>query len=136
MEAGANSIFQWVLSMNAATWTLLVLTVAGLAVAWRAQTRDDFDFARMLLDSNGKPSATRMGTFVCLAVSTYVLILAFINAKDNVTTNVLYMFGIYLAVWSGAKVIERAIDAWVSIKGGNPLPPAPQVQTPPTAEDK
>lgn len=62
----------------------------------------------MLRDDDGKPSAFRLAIFVCLAVSTWVIM--YIVLKTNTIDTWIYVT--YIAIWSGAKVAETALIAY------------------------
>lgn len=106
-----------------AAFVLILLLILALFIAWRAQGRDDFDFADMLRDSSGKTSVARVGALVCLSISSWYVI--YVTIKSNtVSDNVLWSFGLYMGVWSGTKVAERFIDAWLS-RGGSVVTQVP-----------
>lgn len=92
---------------------LIIILVLGLWVLWKTQqdVNNDFNFEDMLRDDCGKPSAYRLAIFVCLAVSTWVLMYSTIAAHGNLDT---WMFAWYIAVWSGAKVAEKGIEAYAA----------------------
>jgi len=69
---------------------------------------NNFQFEDMLRDDAGKPSAFRLAIFVSLAVSTWVIM--YIVLKTNTLDT--WMFVAYLAIWSGAKVAETALNAY------------------------
>lgn len=69
----------------------------------------------MLRDDDGKPSAFRLAVFVCLAVQTWVIM--YIVLKSNALDT--WMFVTYVAIWSGAKVAETALNAYAG-KGRSP----------------
>ena len=94
---------------------LLLLLFMGAWILWKVQQNPDngFKFEEMLRGDNGKPSAFRLAIFVSLAVSTWVMM--FIVLKTNTIDT--WIFAIYLAIWSGAKVAESAIDAYAASKG-------------------
>lgn len=97
---------------------LIALLILGAFVMWAAQSKHDFDFAGMLTDDNGKPSAMRLGVFVCLAASTWVLIKVTMTIKDE---DKLFNFYIaYVAIWSGAKIVEKLLDVLLAKFGGKP----------------
>lgn len=112
---------------------LLLIFLLGLYVLWKTQSADnDFDFSDMLRDDNGKPSSSRLAVFVCLAVSTWAIMYMLVTTKGIIDT---WIFVSYVAIWSGAKVAERGIDAYLNKNGlpnGNggvaptPLTPAPR----------
>lgn len=96
----------WLKPANA---MLAVTLLAAAFVMIRAQSRADFDFAEMLKDENGKPSAFRLLVFGAFAASTWVLMLY--GVADKMTD---WMWWAYLAAWSGSAVLAKAVDAWKS----------------------
>lgn len=90
---------------------MLVLMFMGAYVLHRTQAnpQNKFDFADMLRDDNGKPSAFRLGIFVCMALSTWYIMYATIKAKGVIDT---YQILGYMAIWSGAKIVETALNIW------------------------
>jgi hypothetical protein len=111
---------------------LMLIFLLGLYVLWKTQNADnDFDFSDMLRDDSGKPSSSRLAVFVCLAVSTWSIMYMLVTTKGVIDT---WIFVAYVAIWSGAKVAERGIDAYLNKTGlpnGNggvvPVPmPAPR----------
>lgn len=94
---------------------LIAIMVMGAYVMWMVQTNKDnnFDFSEMLRGETGKPSAFRLAIFVSLAVQTWVIM--YIVLKGGTIDP--WIYTIYLAVWSGAKVAESAIDAYAASKG-------------------
>ncbi len=94
---------------------LIVIMVMGGWVLWRVQSNkaNNFDFSEMLRGDTGKPSAFRLAIFISLAVSTWVIM--YIVLKGGTIDP--WIYTIYLAVWSGAKVAESAIDAYAASKG-------------------
>lgn len=104
---------------------LLVITLMGGFVMYKTQASktNNFDFADMLRDDSGKPSALRLAIFVCLAISSWaVMYLVIQNKAIDIWVIVLYML-----IWSGAKIAEKIVDAYMASKGdkGPSLPPAP-----------
>lgn len=101
--------------LDIATGILLLIMFLGGWVLWKVQSdkSNNFNFEEMLRGDNGKPSAFRLAIFVSLAVSTWVIM--YIVLKTNSLDN--WMFITYLAIWSGAKVAESAIDAYAASKG-------------------
>lgn len=84
----------------------LTLLCAGYVV-WKAQQRDDFDWAEMLKDETGKPSAFRILSFGAFGVTAWGLMLYIISEK---VTEWMWLY--FLLAWSGAAVLAKAIDAW------------------------
>jgi hypothetical protein len=99
----------WVAHMDVPSVTLLVIGLVGFYILWKVQRdpTNSFDFADMMRDDAGKPSAARLASFVCLAISTWGLMFMMMNKGIDDT---LYLG--YIALWSGTKVAEKAIDAW------------------------
>lgn len=97
---------------------LIALLVAGAFVIFKAQQKDNFDFAQMLTDDSGKPSAMRLAVFVCLAASTWALIKVVMTSNDPKESFNFYMA--YIAVWSGAKIVEKLLDVLLAKFGGKP----------------
>lgn len=113
-----------VLDLDFPAIILVVLLALGLFVLWRTQkTNDAFDFADMLRDDSGKPSSSRMAVFVCLAISTWALMYMIIVKKGDLDP---WIFISYIAIWSGAKVAEKGLDAYIGNVG---YPGAPKLTT-------
>lgn len=91
---------------------LILLLLAGAFVMWAAQRQPGFNFSSMLTDDNGKPSAMRLAVFVCIAASTWVLIKIVMTVQDEKSVFNFYMA--YMAVWSGAKIVEKMLDAMLA----------------------
>lgn len=102
--------------LDIATGILLLILLLGGWILWKVQsnTDNDFRFEEMLRDDDGKPSAFRLAIFVCLAVSTWVIM--YIVLKTNTIDT--WMFVTYVGIWSGAKVAETALNAYAG-KGRN-----------------
>lgn len=90
---------------------LLLVFLLGLYVLWKTHRRLDFDFSEMLRDEAGKPSSSRLAVFVCLAVSTWAIMYMLVTRKGLIDT---WIYISYVAIWSGAKVAERGIDAYLT----------------------
>lgn len=88
---------------------LILLLLAGAVVMHAAQKQPGFNFSDMLTDDSGKPSAMRFAVFVCIAASTWALIKVVMTATDSKEVFNFYMA--YMAVWSGAKIVEKMLDA-------------------------
>lgn len=106
------------LVLDVPTFVLVFLLVLGGAVLWSAQRRDDFDFAPMLCDETGKASALRLAIFICIAVSSWVVIKVTMNTTDP--DKAFNYFVVYTAVWSGAKIVEKLLDVLILKFGGKP----------------
>jgi hypothetical protein len=102
--------------INIPSIVLIALLVLGAVVMHLAQKKADFDFSEMLKDDNGKPSAMRLAIFVCLAASTWVLIKLAMTCAD--VDKLFNYFMAYLAVWSGAKIVEKLLDVLLAKFGG------------------
>ena len=102
---------------------LLAMLLAALYVMYKAQQRTDFDWADMLRDDAGKPSAFRLAIFVSLGVSSWLLIYVTMKIVGTSSTwvealNALFpWYAVYVAVFSGAKIAERIVEL-VGIKFG------------------
>jgi hypothetical protein len=94
-----------------------LIMILGFWVLWNTQKdpANNFDFTDMLRDENGKPSAYRLAIFVCLAVSTWAIMYMAIATEGRLDT---WIFVWYVGIWSGAKVAEKAIDAYISKSAG------------------
>ena len=103
--------------LDIATGILLLILFLGGWVLWKVQANrdNDFRFEEMLRDDDGKPSAFRLAIFVCLAVSTWVIM--YIVLKTNTLDT--WMFVTYVAIWSGAKVAETALNAYAGKRSSN-----------------
>ncbi len=90
---------------------LLMILLLGGWVLYKTQRDPDnnFNFEDMLRDEQGKPSSARLAVFICLAVSTWVVMYMTIATNGQIDT---WIFAWYIAVWSGAKVAEQAIVAY------------------------
>lgn len=102
-------MLEWIKTIDIATIVLMGIMGMGLWVLWKVQRNDnDFDFKDMLRDENGKPSAFRLAVFVALAVSTWIIMYIVLNTKSLDT----WMYVSYLAIWSGSKIAESAVQAY------------------------
>lgn len=72
-----------------------------------AQRGEGFDFRRMLVDDNEKPSMLRILGVGAWAFSSWVLMRDSISIQGADPT----VLGIYLAFWSGAPIAARFIEA-------------------------
>lgn len=101
---------------------LLLLLFACFAIVIRAQRRADFDWGDALRDDTGKVSAMRLGVLVCLVISSWVLVDLTLKYADKDPEKLLYFYLIYVAVWSGAKIVEKLLEAkfGASKNGGTP----------------
>lgn len=105
--------------LNTANLLLTVLLLSFVWIGVQASKKVGFDWSEMLKGADGKPSSLRLGILVSIAVSSWVLVYSFLN-KTNSSSDLVWLFGIYLAVWSGAKVAEKMVDGWVSVRSGRP----------------
>lgn len=104
-------LFQkWVAMVDFPAVILLMLTMMGGYVMYKTQKNpsNNFDFADMLRDEKGKPSALRLAIFVCLGISSWVVMYLVTTTKAIDTWIVLG----YMVIWSGAKVAEKLVDAY------------------------
>lgn len=102
--------------LDIATISLFVILSLGAWILWKVQKdpTNNFKFEDMLKDETGKPSAFRLAIFVSLATSTWIIM--YIVLKTN--TLDVWMFIVYLAIWSGAKIAETILIAYISSKNG------------------
>jgi hypothetical protein len=100
-------------TIDAPAASLLAMLAITIYVLFAAQRRGDFDWGQALKDDNGKVSALRLAIFAAIAVSSWLLIFVSMNViKSGQDLEQLYPFyATYLAIWSGAKVAEKALDA-------------------------
>ena len=94
------------------TLVLIALLVMGAIVMYLAQRQSDFNFADMLKDDNGKPSAMRLAVFVCLALSSWGLIKLTMTYQD--LDKIFNYYVVYISIWSGAKIVEKTIDLLIT----------------------
>lgn len=114
--------------VNMIDFPALVLLILLLVFAWvlnKTQKNPDneFDFADMLKDDQGKPSASRMAVFVCLALSSWAIMYLVINNKSRIDLTTIFIA--YMVIWSGQKVAEKFLDVWGRRGGVEPPAPAP-----------
>ena len=109
--------------------TILVFMLLGMALAMaKAQQRDDFDWTEAFRDEAGKITWTRAALLMSLAVSTWVLIYAYVNgmhasysADDlvKVLHELFWYFATYMAMWAmGPRFVEKLADAIIARWGG------------------
>lgn len=89
------------------TALLFVLLLFAFTIMLKAQKRKDFDWADMLKDDDGKVSSTRMFSFICLAVTSWIV--AYLTISDKLTEQ---YYWYYLVIWSGTAVALKMIDKW------------------------
>lgn len=111
---------KWLSMVDFPAVILLVMTLLGVYVLYQTQKSrsNNFDFADMLRDDAGKPSAFRLGIFVCLAISSWVIMYLVVQNK----TIDLWLIVFYMLIWSGAKIAEKIVDAYIATKGSTPPP--------------
>lgn len=116
----------WNLSMDFPGLVLVAVLLLMLWVLWRAHSADNgLNFAEMLQDESGKASSSRLAMFICLAISSWAIMYILLTRKGEIDT---WLFVCYVGIWSGAKVAEKAFDAYNASRGGLPSPvprPAP-----------
>ena len=99
----------WVVQhANVADIMLAVLLLGAAWVVWKAQRRDDFDFADMLRDdTTGKPTVLRLAIMGSFAVSSWVVM------HDTLANNLSdQQFWAYLGIWSGAAILRYIAEKW------------------------
>jgi amino acid permease len=106
---------KWLLMVDFPAVILLVMTLLGVYVLYQTQKSksNNFDFADMLRDDAGKPSAFRLAIFVCLAISSWVIMYIVVQTKGID----LWLIVFYMLIWSGAKIAEKIVDAYAASKG-------------------
>ncbi len=123
----------WNLNLDFPALVLIGIFLIVFWVLWRAHKAENgLNFAEMLQDDGGKASAGRLSAFVALAISSWGFMYILITRKGEIDT---WLFLGYVGIWSGAKVVERGVDAYlVSKSGGAIAPPRPMPRpTPPPA---
>ena len=105
-----STVLAWLATWDIATVIMIVILMLGGWVLFRVQhdKSNNFNFEDMLRDDNGKPSSFRLAIFVSLAVSTWIIM--YIVLKTNTLDTWMYIS--YLAIWSGAKIAEKAIEVY------------------------
>jgi hypothetical protein len=105
------TVSEWLMqNLDMPAMVLLMIFVLGLYVLFRTQKSNaTFDFADMLRDELGKPSAFRLAIFVCLAISSWAIMYMLVKAGGTIDP---WIYVAYITVWSGAKVAEKALDAY------------------------
>lgn len=89
------------------TLVLAVLLIGFCWSVWRVANRSDFDLASIYKDDTGKPSATRFALVGAWVASTWYFMQDMLDGVPDPQ-----IFWGYLVTWSGAKVLEKAIDKW------------------------
>lgn len=135
MNAAMEIFNKWLSMVDFPATMLLIMVLMGAYVMYKTQKdpHNDFDFADMLRDENGKPSAIRLAILPCLAISSWVIMYLVVQNKSID----LWLLVFYMCVWSGAKIAEKMVDAYVATRGVamSPLTPQqpPAVQVPVSA---
>lgn len=106
---------KWLLMVDFPAVILLVMTLLGAYVLYQTQKSksNNFDFADMLRDDAGKPSAFRLAIFVCLAISSWAIMYIVVQTKGID----LWLIVFYMLIWSGAKIADKIVDAYAASKG-------------------
>lgn len=93
--------------LDLAGFLLLAMLLMMAFLFVMAQRDPEFDFRRMLLDDNGKPSVLRGLSVGAWAFSSWVLM------RDAISLNGAdaQIFVIYLAFWSGAPIAAKFVEA-------------------------
>lgn len=102
----------------------LVVGLLWILTVIRNAQGGGFSWKRAMQDDNEKESIFRFGILVALVVSSWLLIYVAVNViKNGDDLDRLFPYYMaYLAVWSGAKVVEKLLDV-LSLKfGGKPTP--------------
>jgi len=93
---------------NAADIVLVFLLIGACWVVWKAQSREDFDFADMLRDdTSNKPTPLRFAIIGSFAISSWVVM------HDTLANNLSdpqWIF--YLVTWSGAAIMRVFAERW------------------------
>lgn len=107
----------WMTMIDLPAIILLLIVFMGGYVLYKTQasTTNHFDFADMLRDDKNKPSALRLGIFVCMAISSWAIMYLIVSTKTIDT----WVLVAYMAIWSGAKVAEKLVDAYAISKGAS-----------------
>lgn len=111
---------KWLSMVDFPAVILLIITLLGAYVLYQTQKNpgNNFDFADMLRDDAGKPSAFRLGIFVCLAISSWAIMYIIMQTKAID----IWLIVFYMLIWSGAKIAEKIVDAYVASKSVVPAP--------------
>lgn len=98
----------------------MALLFMGIWVMYRTQANpgNNFDFSDMLRDDNGKPSASRLGFFVCMATATWDLMYMTVHSPTHTVDIQFYV--VYTLVFSGVKIAERVVDLAIQKFVGRP----------------
>ena len=103
----------------------LVLGLLWILLVIRSAQAEGFKWSRAMQDDNGKESSLRFGIIVAVVVSSWFLVYVTMNVlKASGDLEALFPYYMaYLAVWSGAKVVEKLLDVLILKFGGKPPPP-------------
>lgn len=95
---------------------LLLLLALAIYIIRDATRNPDSYWKTVFDDDSGKRSALRIGVLIALSVSSAILIYISANlVKTGADLDALFKFyTVYIAVWSGAKVVEKLIDLLVA----------------------
>jgi len=115
---------KWLSMVDFPALILLIITLLGVYVIYKTQQdpHNQFDFADMLRDDTNKPSALRLAIFVCLAISSWAVMYIIVSTQTIDS----WLLIAYMAVWSGAKVAEKLVEAYSASK----IPPGRSSPTP------
>ena len=82
-----------------------------LMLLWKTQHNptNNFDFSDMLRDDQGKPSHTRLASFICLAMTSWYVMYAAVKTSGKIDT---WVFITYITLWSGVPLASKFIDAY------------------------
>lgn len=117
----------WNITIDFPAVVLIAIFVIMFWVFWQAHKADNgLNFSEMLRDEHGKASSARMAIFVCLAISSWAIMYILLTRKGEIDPLV---FGGYIIVWSGAKVAEKLVDAFIYYRNGAPATPLPRNTT-------
>lgn len=131
MDASAFwlSLLNYLYSIHLSSVVLLLMLFVNFWILYRSRLPgSSFILAQMLEGPDAAKSATRWGVLISIAFSSWLLVYMATDAKVSDNTK-LWVFGIYIAIWSGAKVVEKAIDAWTAVRGHGVPPPPPSTTT-------
>jgi hypothetical protein len=105
-------IAEW---MDISVLLLVALLAMAVYVMREAQKPGNY-WGGIFDDDNNKRSALRVAVLICVAVSSAVLMYLTVNTvKGGDDLHNLFPYYIaFLAVWSGAKVVEKLIDLLVA----------------------
>jgi hypothetical protein len=107
-SAPAHGWLDWIaVHVGLAEIVLVFLLMSMIYVVWKAQQRQDFDFAKMLKDETGKESVLNFGIMISLATSTWVIMHD--TLSNNMSDNQWYA---YLITWSAARIFIVAAGKW------------------------